>query len=138
MMKNFFQWFENKETLVWLVSSFSLVMLLAFLVGVPFIIIRLPADYFQKSHSLLRKKDGRSVSGIIWLILKNMAGIVFLVAGIAMLFLPGQGLLSMIVGLSMLDIPYKRRILRSIIREQHVLGSLNRLRTRFGKRPFRV
>jgi hypothetical protein len=56
-------------------------------------------------------------------------------AGIAMLLTPGQGILSIIVGLGMMDFPGKRAILLRVARQKRVLRAVNRLRRRFGRKP---
>ena len=52
--------------------------------------------------------------------------------------MPGQGLLTILVGLLMLDIPGKRRLELAIVRRGPVLGSINKLRARFRRPPLRV
>ena len=52
-----------------------------------------------------------------------------------MLFTPGQGLLSIVVGLMLLTIPGKREFIRRIVSRPKVLGALNLLRARFNHPP---
>ena len=68
--------------------------------------------------------------------IKNGLGLVFLLAGFAMLFLPGQGVLTMLIGVSLIDFPGKRTIERKLIGSPAVLKSINALRRKFGKPPF--
>jgi hypothetical protein len=60
---------------------------------------------------------------------------VFLLAGFLMLFLPGQGVLTMLIGISMLDFPGKRKIEAKLIGQPTVLGVINNMRKRHGKSP---
>jgi hypothetical protein len=55
-----------------------------------------------------------------------------------MLVLPGQGLLTMLIGISLMDFPGKRAIERSIIGRPLILKSINRIRQRFGRPPLMV
>jgi hypothetical protein len=59
-------------------------------------------------------------------------------AGIAMLFLPGQGVMTVIIGISLLNIRGKRRIVLAFVCRSFVIQSLNRLRTRFNKPTFSI
>jgi hypothetical protein len=48
---------------------------------------------------------------------------------------PGQGILTILLGLIMLDIPGKRPLEARIIKRPTVLSAINRLRARFKKPP---
>jgi hypothetical protein len=69
------------------------------------------------------------------LIIKNIFGMVLLLAGISMLVLPGQGILTIMMGLVLLNFPGKRRFERWLIRKQSILRALNWLRRRAGHAP---
>lgn len=68
---------------------------------------------------------------------KNLLGVLLLVAGAIMALpgVPGQGVLTMLVGLMLLDLPGKRAIERRIIAVPSIHRGLNRLRVRFGREP---
>ena len=68
-------------------------------------------------------------------ILKNVVGGIFLFAGFLMLFLPGQGLLTMLIGISMLDFPGKRNVEAKIIGQPTILSTVNAMRNKFDKPP---
>ena len=68
-------------------------------------------------------------------IVKNVVGAVFLIAGFLMLFLPGQGVLTMLIGISMLDFPGKRKIEAKLIGQPTVLNVINSMRKKCGKPP---
>ena len=69
------------------------------------------------------------------LILKNLLGVILIIVGILMLVLPGQGIITILVGLMLLNFPGKRKLVLNLIRRTGALGSINRLRARFGKPP---
>ena len=71
-------------------------------------------------------------------LLKNTAGVVFLTAGVAMLVLPGQGLLTILLGLMLINFPGKRRFELALIRRRPVLKSVNWIRRRAGREPLIV
>jgi hypothetical protein len=64
--------------------------------------------------------------------------VLFVLTGIAMLVLPGQGLLTMLIGLSLVDFPGKRAFERKIISLPIISLTINRLRERFGQQPLIV
>ena len=68
-------------------------------------------------------------------VIKNAVGIVFLLAGIAMLFLPGQGLLTMLIGISLMDFPRKRQLEAKMVGQPTLLGVINNMRRKFDKPP---
>ena len=66
---------------------------------------------------------------------KNLLGYLLIVAGIAMLLLPGQGVLTMLLGFIMVDLPGKYRFERWLVARPLVLRSINMLRRRAGREP---
>ena len=80
-------------------------------------------------------KDHHPVLRLAGLIVKNVVGAVFLLAGLAMLFLPGQGILTMLIGISLLDFPGKRKLEAKIVGQHTVLQALNAMRAKFDKPP---
>jgi hypothetical protein len=69
---------------------------------------------------------------------KNVTGLLFVLAGVAMLVLPGQGILTMLIGISLMDFPGKQHIEARIVGQATVLKVINSLRAKFGKPPLVV
>jgi hypothetical protein len=126
--------FIPPETLVTL-AVVSLIVFLGTLIVIPIILVRLPADYFDEQVPRVWMKDRHPAIRLLSLFAKNLAGVVFLLAGVAMLVLPGQGLLTLLIGISLLDFPGKRRLERRIIGQPTVLKFINSLREKFGRPP---
>jgi hypothetical protein len=121
---------ESRVTLV-----FGLVFLVLFvvtLVGLPVLITRMPSDYFVRPRTLNRRGGARWFGRVAG----NFAGVILLLLGIAMLVLPGQGLLTILVALVLLDFPGKRRFERWLVHRPKVLAVLNALRSRVSRPPF--
>jgi len=114
----------------------SIIGFIGSLIAIPWILIRLPSDYFDLRIQRHWMKDHHPVLRIIGLIIKNMIGLVFLFAGFLMLFLPGQGILTMLIGISLLDFPNKRKLEARIIAQPAVLNAVNKMRHKFNKQPF--
>jgi hypothetical protein len=68
---------------------------------------------------------------------KNVAGVVLVLLGLVMALpgIPGQGILTMIVGITLIDFPGKRGLERRMIGRPRILRSINRLRARFHRAP---
>ena len=62
------------------------------------------------------------------LIVKNLVGGLFVAAGIVMLFMPGQGILTILIGLSLLDLPGKRAFERRLVGSPAVFEAINVIR----------
>jgi hypothetical protein len=123
------------NSLLALLFGLSIVSFVGSLIAVPWILIRLPSRYFDECHPRTWMKDHHPVLRTLGLVLKNLLGAVFVLAGIAMLVLPGQGLLTMFVGIALVDFPGKRALERKIIAKPMVLHAINRLRQRFNRPP---
>ena len=126
-----------KKTLV-LALGLSAGITIGSLALAPLIIARLPADYFQKQRRGPRSASNgdRPLLHFTITALKNLLGIGLIVAGTAMIVLPGQGLLTLIVGLSLVDFPGKHRLINALVERPVVLRSVNLLRTKLGRPPF--
>jgi hypothetical protein len=105
------------------------------LIAIPMILVRLPADYFDTRTPRHWMKDHHPALRLLGLVVKNVVGVVFLLAGFAMLFLPGQGVLTMLIGISLMDFPGKRTLEARMVGQPTVLGVINSMRHRFGKPP---
>ena len=133
---------EHRTWLTWAAGG-SAALLVLFGVGLPIVMVRLPADaarrYLQTGRGeAMPEADWRRRHPVVrWAMrgLKNALGVVLLLAGLAMLVLPGQGLLTLAVALLLLDFPGKRGVERRLLGSPRVLGPVNALRRRFGKPP---
>jgi hypothetical protein len=116
----------------------SAVFFVATLIAIPIILIRLPVDYFDaRRHRKWLEKHHPIVRAAAYF-LKNVVGVVFLLAGIAMLFLPGQGVLTIVLGISLMNFPGKHKLERKLIGHPTVLSSINKIREKFGREPLVV
>ena len=71
-------------------------------------------------------------------VLRNVLGVVFVLMGVVMLFTPGQGILSVLVGLGLLEFPGKRRVELAIARRSPVRRSIEWIRDRAGSPPLEL
>lgn len=112
----------------------SLISFLVSLALVPVLLARIPADYFTQTKARARKsapKNSRLHYSLVW-ILRNLTGLVLVLAGVAMLILPGQGLLTIILGVFVADFPGKWTLERKLVTNQNVFNAINWIRNKRG------
>ena len=153
---------EHRELFMW-ISIASAVFFVGSLVAVGIVIIRLPADYLRRNDKKDEKQASGSnathVAGgtgggeteetgkpsggdsggkhthLALRIAKNILGWALIAAGLAMLVLPGQGLLVLLIGVMLADFRGKKRVERWILSRAKVMKSINWVRQKFDKPP---
>lgn len=97
----------------------------------PVIILSLPPEHFVAPVASLQRQ-------IPWyrLWLTNLAGGLLVLTGILMLFLPGQGLLTILVGLILCRFPAKYHLERQLMHNRAVFFAVNWIRKRYHRPPF--
>lgn len=124
-------WAEAAQPYLVLIATVSGVLALVSLVLVPILIVQMPADYFLAAHRIRRR--GFSAR---WLtVARNLLAMVLFIAGLLMLVLPGQGLLTLLAALIMSDVPGKYRVERWLVLQPGVLKTINWVRRRYRKTP---
>jgi hypothetical protein len=96
---------------------------------VPRLAVKLPADHFVRPEEDCGR---RTIGDWVWYVCRNLLAFVLLVAGIAMLILPGPGIISIIVAIALADFPGKRRVERAFVRNWIVRTALNAMRNKHG------
>ncbi|MBP3959067.1 hypothetical protein J8F10_27805 [Gemmata sp. G18] len=107
------------------------------LFAVGYILARLPADYFVNPDAR-RPIDRHPILKWLFVLMRNAIGY-FLIALGAVLSLPGvpgQGLLTILMGVMLIDFPGKHHFQKWLVTRRVILGGVNRLRARSGKPPF--
>ncbi len=115
----------------------SVVMFVVSSAAVSFVLVKLPANYFHSSHEREFLVHRHPVLRAVGIVVKNVFGFVLVVLGVVMAVpgVPGPGVLSMLLGIMLLDFPGKRALETRIIGRPRVHGAVNALRARFGKPP---
>lgn len=125
------------EQLFWLLGFTSLALFVGTALIIPWLVIRLPTDFFA------RKRPGRGrlrrrhpLVAILLVIIRNVFGAVLLVAGFVMLFVPGQGLLTILIGIALVDFPGKHALFERMLRSRRIFDAANAVRRWAGKQEF--
>tara|TARA_B100000965_G_C19438215_1_gene689626 strand:- start:31 stop:456 length:426 start_codon:yes stop_codon:yes gene_type:complete len=127
---------EYKIYIVWLVSI-SLGIFVFSLVTIKWLVALIPEDYFvMKSGSKFRSK--RPYLWLITAVVKNLVGYTLILGGIIMLFVPGQGLFTIFIGLILSNYPGKYYVERRIVAMPKILNTVNWLRKKTDKPPLKI
>lgn len=130
------EWFQGNETAIWWLAASAVITFMATLIVVPILIVRIPPDYFSRKK--LHGRPWANLHPIVRAMLvlgKNVLGAIFVVAGLIMLVLPGQGIFTILIGIMLLNFPGKYRLERWIVARRPVLRSINWLRQQAGRAP---
>ena len=116
----------------------TLIFLITFSISlaiVSVIMVKIPPDYFQKDRPRQLWADKPKAVRYLGIFGKNLLGVVLVVLGILMSIpgVPGQGILTILLGIMLLDFPGKQRLEHRLVSRPHVQNTINKLRTKFGK-----
>lgn len=132
-------WIRDHRELLWLVGIVSVVIFVASILIIPALIIRIRPDYFAHAkRPASRWADQRRSVRVAILVGKNLLGGILMIAGLAMLVLPGQGLLTLLVGFLLIDFPGKYRLEKRLVGRPFILRPINWLRTRRNRQPLQM
>lgn len=126
--------------LVLLGLAISIVASVGGLAIVGLLLVRLPANYFCHSHPRNFWVDRHPVIRWTGLIVKNVLGALAVALGVVLSMpgVPGPGILTILIGIMLLDFPGKRRLERWLITRRRVLGIINGLRRHYSKPPLHL
>lgn len=124
---------QEYETVFFWIGIGSAILFVASIALIPRLVSMIPVNYFRthheiRWHDLLRPRS----------IFRNLIGLPVFLAGVAMIFLPGQGLLTILLGMAIMIYPGKFRAERWVVRRQGVLKALNWMRKRHDAPPLDV
>lgn len=129
MWTDLLDWLTGHQDLIRQIGNASLIILLLTVVALPLIVKQLPVDYFvnDKREPAWHERKYPLFWGVVT-VLKNVLGLVLIVAGIAMLVLPGQGTVTVLIGLAITNFPAKYTLERRIASQRAVGATLNKIR----------
>ncbi|MCE9566111.1 MAG: hypothetical protein K8U57_29165 [Planctomycetes bacterium] len=105
-------------------------------VVIGYVLSRLPADYFV-NPAAREVKARHPVVHVLFLIVRNLFGVLLIVLGAIMSLpgVPGQGILTILMGVMLVDFPGKHHAERWLLTRRGVLTGVNVLRAKMGKPP---
>ena len=136
------EWISNQWTaLSWsnigLGVGLFLISLTVSFAAIAVVMVKIPENYFSTHY----KRD--FLPGSPWIvrwgavIAKNILGLFLICLGsvLSLPGVPGQGILTILLGLIMIDIPGKRPLEAKIIERTAVRNAIDKLRAKYGKPP---
>ena len=132
-MHSFLDTYGSLVTWLGIISGFTFFLSLLL---IPLFINRLDSEFFLHFHDRKRRDDEHPLMFFLLRLLRYSFGLFLLTAGILMLFLPGQGLLTIILGICLLDFPAKRALTDRILSYQKIQRGLNWIREKGKQSPF--
>ena len=134
-------WLRAQSTLAWWLLGLSILTFVGSLIAVTWMVVRMPADYFthRKPMGDSRRSRHPLIRGTMH-VLKNLLGFVLVVAGLVMSIppIPGQGVLTILIGLSLLDFPGKWNLQLRIVKAAPVRKSIDWIRTKYHRPPLQI
>jgi hypothetical protein len=137
MMVDFLSEFIN--SLTWRGALIGvLVFVVTFLINlgiVSLILVKIPANYFKMNHKAKFWSGPNPAFHAAKFIGKNVLGFLLVVLGIVLSIpgVPGQGLLTILLGIMLLDFPGKSTLERKLLGRPEIVKAINHLRARFHK-----
>ena len=127
-----------QQPLLW-ASGLSVLAVAGGIIAVPWVVVRLPQDYFAREERVVwRTSADQSLLVLVVAALKNLLGLLLVILGLIMLVTPGQGILTLLIGLMLMNFPGKYHVERWLVTRPGVLRGLNWLRQRRGHAPFDI
>jgi hypothetical protein len=127
------------QGVIWIIL-FSVVTFLASIAVTIVVLIKLPDTYFKAEHR--REFWVESHPALRWsgIILKNLLGMALVLFGVVMSLpgVPGQGVLTILMGVMLLDFPGKRQLELKLVSRPKVLRAINSIRRRFDRPPLQL
>lgn len=125
--------------MLWWIVALSIATFVVSIAIIPILVARIPVDYFavERRHRPLWANH-HPVIRLILIGLKNILGVVFVAAGIVMLFTPGQGILTILIGIMLVDFPGKYTVERKLVQHPTILRVINWLRSKSGRPPLQL
>jgi hypothetical protein len=133
------EWLDNNEKLVGVVFAITMLTYLGTIIAIPILVVRIPADYFKHPDPPPDSwRDRHPAIRYSVLILKNVLGLVLVAVGIVQsvpVLVPGFGLLTILIGVLLLNFPGKRRLELRIVSSRPLLKAINWIRAKNHRPP---
>ncbi len=135
MLDSLNPWLANyQDYFVW-IGIVSTVVFILTLALTPYLLGLIDEDYFVNLEK--RKLKINTPIHLVMMTIKSLIGLILLIAGFIMLVTPGQGVVSILLGLFLLEFPGKHKLELKFIHHDPTFKTLNWLRARAHKPPFK-
>jgi hypothetical protein len=126
------------ETYLLLGLALSVVLSVGGVVVIGIVLVKLPSGYFRDSDAPQPRLNVHPFVRWGAVLVKNLLGSTLVLLGILMSVpgVPGPGIVTVVLGLMLLDFAQKKRWATWVMRREPILWAANSLRRKYGKPPF--
>ena len=136
LLNNLLEYTNTYKNFIFWISLISLTIFIISILSIRWLVLLIPENYFkEKKNSILKEKY--FFYWVAFKFIKNSLGYLLIIGGILMLVLPGQGILTIFVGMILSDYPGKYHIEKKIIQSSIILRTINSIRKKSGKKPLK-
>ena len=131
-------WFSDHPGVLIGLGASSILIFIISILGISWFVAQIPEDYFLSSKRKPSKwQEQKPILRLAVLFGKNIIGVSLIIGGLLMLVLPGQGLLSIVTGLLLINYPGKYKLEQKLVAIPSVFRALNWIRVKANKPPLK-
>tara|TARA_B110000003_G_scaffold17025_1_gene16794 strand:+ start:8192 stop:8632 length:441 start_codon:yes stop_codon:yes gene_type:complete len=131
-------WFSDHPGLLIGLGASSIIIFITSILGISWFVAQIPEDYFLSSKRKPSKwKEQKPILRLAVLFGKNIIGLSLIIGGLLMLVLPGQGLLTIVTGLLLINYPGKYKLEQKLVAMPSIFRALNWIRVKANKPPLK-
>ena len=135
-INSFIQWFADHPEVLIGIGISSIFIFLISILGISWFVAQIPEDYFMLSKRQTSKwQQQKPILRFIVVVAKNILGLSLIIGGLLMLVLPGQGLLTIVTGLLLVNYPGKYKLEQKLVLMPSIYKALNWIRFKAKKPP---
>ena len=134
----FISWFSNHPGVLIGLGISSILIFILSILGISWFIAQIPEDYFLSTKRKPSKwQEQKPILRLAVIFGKNIIGFSLIIGGLLMLVLPGQGLLTIVTGLLLVNYPGKYKLEKKLVSIPSIFRALNWIRVKANKPPLR-
>ena len=131
-------WFSDHPGVLIGLGASSILIFIISILGISWFVAQIPEDYFLSSKRKPSKwQEQKPILRLTVLFGKNIIGVSLIIGGLLMLVLPGQGLLTIVTGLLLINYPGKYKLEQKLVAIPSVFRALNWIRVKANKPPLK-
>ncbi len=135
-INSFIQWFADHPSVLFGLGISSIFIFLISILGISWFVAQIPEDYFLPSKRQTSKwQKQKPILRLVVVLGKNILGLSLIIGGLLMLVLPGQGLLTIVTGLLLVNYPGKYKLEQKLVSIPSIYKALNWIRFKAKKPP---
>ena len=134
----FISWFSNHPGVLIGLGISSILIFILSILGISWFIAQIPEDYFLSTKRKPSKwQEQKPILRLVVIFGKNIIGFSLIIGGLLMLVLPGQGLLTIVTGLLLVNYPGKYKLEKKLVAIPSIFRALNWIRVKANKPPLK-